>query len=127
MLVSPQCFSWLAFLVSIHPFGRNLTSEHLHLDWAHCLAVGVHLLVLTYVCACVLLPSQSWCLELRLLCVSATFCLSESIAQGGRDLSQPNSALPLCRQPFPWYPALSLEGRRRPTCLGSRDSIVTSS
>ena len=56
MLVSPQCFSWLAFLVSIHPFGRNLTSEHLHLDWAHCPAVGVHLLVLTYVCACASQP-----------------------------------------------------------------------
>lgn len=48
---------------------RNLPSERLHLDWAHCPAVGVHLLVLVYVRACGLLPSQSWCLELRLLCV----------------------------------------------------------
>lgn len=48
---------------------RNLTSEHLHLDWTHCPAVGVHLLVVIYECACVLLPSQSWCLELRRLCL----------------------------------------------------------
>lgn len=44
---------WSASIVLAAGASRNLTSEHLHLDRAHCPAVGVHLLVLTYVCACV--------------------------------------------------------------------------
>ena len=119
---------WSASIVLAAGAFRNLTSEHLHLDRAHCLAVGVHLLVLTYVCACVASQPELAPGAETPVCISRLLPVRvHSAGREGPSLA-PSLALPLCRQPFPWYPALSLEGRRRrPTCLGSRDSIVTSS